>query len=254
MVLLLVVLAALALGALFAWRSSGNDVSGKSVAEDSVSSGPNPQIRISNPRGAVRIEGMEGLKSIEYEVTKYALGRDKDEARQRASEITGDITSEGSLFVIEAGGNRNTGAGYTLRVPKGSPVEAEAGAGEVSVSGVEGEVTVRVTAGDVVVRETRDSVSIEAQRGDVKISDVSTDAGRVEAELDVGDLELEDLVVGTLDARVGTGVATLDGRFSGDGAVLVQTGNIIVEVPPEDTTELDLETLIGDVVRESGGR
>lgn len=251
LMLLLVVLTALALGALLAWRSFDKDVSGKSVAEDSVNSGPTPQLRIANPRGPVRIEGVKNSDSIELEATKYALGSDKDEARKRASEINSDISREGSLFVIETDGGRNTGVGYTLRVPGDSSVEVEAGAGDVSVSGVEGEVMVRAAAGDVVVREARDSVSIEAREGDVKISDVSTDTGRVEAESGVGDLELEDLVVGSLDARVGTGDVILGGRFSGDGTVTVKTGNIVVEVPPEDATELDLEASIGDVVREN---
>lgn len=253
MILLLVILVALALGALFAWRSFGSDISGKSVVKDSINSGPNPQVRISNPRGSIRVEGVNDLQSVEFEVTKYAIGSDEDEARRRASEVTSNLSRDGSVFVIEADERRGTGADYTLRIPEDGSVEVESGAGDVSVNGVEGDVRVSAEAGDVTVSETRGSAYVEAQQGDVEISDVRTDAGRAEVEVGVGDLEIENLVVGTLDARVGTGDVILSGRFSGDGVVLVQTGDVVVEVPPEDTAELELKARIGDVVRQNGG-
>lgn len=254
MVLLLLALLTLAFGALFTWRLFGNDVSGRSLAEESIRSGPNPQVLISNPRGTVRVEGVPNLEAIEFEVTKYALAADRDRARQRASEVRSDISREDSTFVVSTRGGRETGAKYTVRVPAGGSVEVEAEAGNVSVTGMEGEVTVRAEAGDVTVGETRGSVYVEARRGDARISGVRTDAGRVEAEVGVGDLEANDLVVGTLDTFVDTGNVVLSGRFSGDGAILVQTGDIFVGVPAEDVAELELEALVGEVVRENGDR
>lgn len=253
MVLLLSILVVLVLGVFFSWRPVGNDVWGESSAEDSVSSGPNPQIRIFNPRGSIRVEGAEGLGSIELETTRYALGPDAEKARLRASEVSGTISREGPReapeFVVRANGGRNTGAEYTLQVPSGSSVEAETGTGDASVKGLKGNVEIRTESGDVTVSEILHSVAVEVSQGDVSVSDVRTDTGQVEVDVGVGDTEVEDLVVGTLDVRANAGDTVLSGRFSGDGEVLVQTGDIVVGTPPQDVAELELEARVGDVVR-----
>jgi len=58
------------------------------------------------------------------------------------------------------------------------------------------------------------------------------------------------MIVGTLEARVQTGDVTLSGRFSGSGRILVGTGNITANLPPEDTRELTVQTHVGRVVGE----
>ncbi|HZY66902.1 MAG TPA: DUF4097 family beta strand repeat-containing protein [Rubrobacteraceae bacterium] len=252
LILLVVALTLHALGALFAWRSLGDDVSGKSVATDSIDSGPTPNLRISNGSGAVRVEGVEGLESIELEATKHALGSNRDEARRRASEISTNLSRDGAAFVIEAGGERRTGIDYALRVPRGSSVEVESEAGDVQVLGLDGDVTAHAGAGDVTIENAGGSVEVRATRGDVVISDVNTDTGQVAVSVGVGDASMENLVVGPFDARVETGDVILSGRFSGSGEALVQTGDVVVRLPPEDTRELTLEARIGDVVRGAG--
>jgi hypothetical protein len=67
----------------------------------------------------------------------------------------------------------------------------------------------------------------------------------------VGDVSLEDLILGTLEASVEAGDVTFSGRFSGGGRVTVETGDIVARLPPEDTRDLTLETRIGSVLRES---
>ena len=155
------------------------------------------------------------------------------------------------MIVIETDGGRGTGAEYLLRVPSGSAVEVESGAGDVEVSGFFGDVMVVADAGDVTVRNAGNDVMVEAPQGDVVIGDVNTDTGQVELDVGSGDLTLQDLIVGTLEARVGAGDVTLSGRFSGSGRVLVETGSITANLPPEDTRELTLETRVGEVVRET---
>jgi hypothetical protein len=59
------------------------------------------------------------------------------------------------------------------------------------------------------------------------------------------------MIVGTLEARVEAGDVTLSGRFSGSGRVLVETGDITANLPPEDTRELTLETRVGQIMRET---
>ena len=72
-------------------------------------------------------------------------------------------------------------------------------------------------------------------------------------QLGSGDVTLEDLIVGTLEANVEAGDVTLSGRFSGEGRVFVGTGDITADLPSGDATNLALETLVGGVSREPPG-
>jgi hypothetical protein len=244
-------LALLAVAGLLLWRSLGDNLSGTSVARDSIDSGPEPRVRLTNGAGQVRVEGVEGLDSVEYEVTKYAMGPDPAAAKREASEVPVDLSRQDSTFVLETDGGRGTGADYALRVPAGGAVEVESGAGDVEVSGLSGEVKVLAEAGDVTVRSAGSDVKIAAPQGDVVIDDVSTETGQVELEVGSGDVALRDLVVGTLEASVEAGSVTLSGRFSGSGRIFVETGAITANLPPEDTRELTLETSVGQVMRET---
>jgi DUF4097 and DUF4098 domain-containing protein YvlB len=247
-------LALLAVAGLLLWRSLGDNLSGTSVARDSIESGPEPHVRVTSRAGQVRIEGVEGLDSVEYEVTKYAMGPDPAAAKREASEVPVDLSRQDSTFVLETDGGRGTGADYALRVPAGGAVEVESGAGDVEVSGLSGEVKVLAEAGDVTVRKAGSDVTVAAPQGEVVIDDVSTETGQVELQVGSGDVALRDLVVGTLEASVEAGNVTLSGRFSGSGRIFVETGAITANLPPEDTRELTLETSVGQVMRETPGQ
>ena len=243
-------LALLAVAAILLWRSFSESISGTSVTRDSTdAAGSEPRVRLANAAGQVRVEGVKGSRSVDYEATRYAMGADPA-AKQRASEVPVDISREDSKIVIETDGGENTGADYTLRVPTGSSVEVESEAGDVEVSGISGNVTVGAEAGDVTVRDVGGDVKVEAPRGDVSVGDVNTDTGSANLEAGVGDVSLEDLILGTLETSVEAGDVTLSGRFSGGGRVSVETGDIIVMLPPEDTRDLTLETRVGSVLRE----
>ncbi len=247
----LLLLALLTVAALLVWRSLGDELSGTSVARDTVDSGPEPRVRVANAAGKVRVEGVEGLDAIEYEVTRYALGPDPAAAKRSASQVPVDLTREDSTIVLQTDGGRGTGADYALEVPAAGAVEVEAGAGDVEVSGVSGEVTVVAEAGDVTVRGTGSDVAVGSPQGDVTVDDVNTDTGQVELEVGTGDLVLRDLIVGTLEASVESGDVTISGRFSGSGRIFVESGSITANLPPEDTRELTLETNVGNVVRQT---
>jgi Toastrack DUF4097 len=247
----LLLLALLAVVGLLVWRSLGDDLYGTSVARDTIASGPDPRVRLTNAVGQVRVEGVEGLESLEYEVRRYAVASDPVAAKRRASEVPIDLSREDSTIVLETDGGRGTGADYLLRVPSGSTVEVESGVGDVEVSGLSGDVKVVAEAGDVTVRNSGSDVTVEAPQGDVTVGEVNTETGQVELEIGTGDLTLQDMVVGTLEVHVEAGDVTLTGRFSGSGRVLVETGNITARLPPEDTRELTLETRVGEVVRET---
>ena len=244
-------LALLAVAAILLWRSFSESISGTSVTRDSTdAAGSEPRVRLANAAGQVRVEGVKGSRSVDYEATRYAMGADPAAAKQRASEVPVDISREDSKIVIETDGGEDTGADYTLRVPTGSSVEVESEAGDVEVSGISGNVTVGAEAGDVRVRDVGGDVKVEAPRGDVSVGDVNTDTGSANLEAGVGDVSLEDLILGTLETSVEAGDVTLSGRFSGGGRVSVETGDIIVMLPPEDTRDLTLETRVGSVLRE----
>jgi DUF4097 and DUF4098 domain-containing protein YvlB len=238
----LLLLALLAVAAILLWRSLGESISGTSITTDSIdSAGPEPRVRLANAAGQVRVEGVKGSRSVDYEATRYAMAADPAAAKQRASEVPVDISREDSKIVIETDGGEDTGADYTLRVPTGSSVEVESEVGDVEVSGISGNVTVGAEAGDVRVRDVGGDVKVEAPR----------DTGSANLEVGVGDVSLEDLILGTLEASVEAGDVTFSGRFSGGGRVTVETGDIVARLPPEDTRDLTLETRIGSVLRES---
>ena len=249
--LAVLLLAVLAVVGLLVWRSLDDDLSGTSVVRDAVDSGPDPRVRLTNAAGQVRVEGVEDLESVEYEVTRYAMDSDPVAAKRRASDVPVNFSREDSTIVLETDGGRGTGADYLLKVPSGGTVEVESGAGDVEVAGLSGDVTVVAEAGDVTVGNTGSDVTVEAPQGDVTVGDVSTDTGQVELEVGTGDVTLRDMIVGTLEVHVEAGDVTLSGRFSGSGRVLVETGDITANLPPEDTRELTLETRVGEVVRET---
>ena len=244
------ILALLAVAAVLLWRSLGDSISGTSVAKDSIdSAGQEPHVRLTNAAGQVRVEGVEGSDTVEYEATRYAAGSDPAAAKQQASEVHVDITREDSRITIKTEGGGDTGADYALRIPAGASVEVESEAGDVEISGLTG----NVKAGDVTVNDVGGGVKVEAPKGDVTVANVNTDTGGAELEVGAGDVALEDLILGTLEANVEAGSITLSGRFSGDGRVSVEPGDDVASLPAEDTRDLTLQTRVGSVLREPPG-
>ena len=251
LLLAVLILVLLAVAALLLWRSIGDSISGTSVAKDSIdSAGPKPHVHLTNAAGQVRVEGVEGSESVEYEATRYAMGSDPATAKQRASEVPVDISREDSEITIKTDGGRDTGADYALRMPAGGSVEIESESGDVEVSGLTGNIRVDAEAGDVTIDGVGGGVDVSAPQGDVTIANVNTDTGEAELDVGSGDVFLEDLILGTLEAGVEAGSVTLSGRFSGDGRVSVETGDIIARLPAEDTRDLTLQTRVGRVLRE----
>jgi DUF4097 and DUF4098 domain-containing protein YvlB len=251
LLLALLLLALLAVAVVLLWKSFGESVSGTSVTRDSIdSAGPEPHVRLTNAAGRVRVEGVKGSRSVDYEATRYAMAADPAAAKQQASQVPVDISREDSKIVIETDGGEDTGADYALEVPAGGSVEVESEAGDVEISGISGNVKVDAEAGDVTIRDVGGDVEVEAPQGDVSVSNANTDTGSADLEVGSGDVSLEDLILGTLEASVEAGDVTLSGRFSGGGRVSVQTGDIIARLPSEDTRDLILQTRVGSVLRE----
>ena len=250
--LLLLVLPAVA--AVLLWRTLGEEVPGASVARDSIDSGREPKVTVTNGPGDVTVEGINGPEAVEYEVTRYAAAGDPAAARSAASEVPVNVArEEGSTVTLETDGGGETGADYAVRMPAGGGVEVEAEEGDVEVTGLDGDVTVRAESGDVTVRDAAGDVTVEAEQGDVTVGGMRTDTGNLELEVVSGDVTLEDLIVGTLEANVEAGDVTLSGRFSGEGRVSVGTGDVTADLPSGDATNLALHTRVGGVSREPPG-
>jgi DUF4097 and DUF4098 domain-containing protein YvlB len=228
----------------------GDEIPGASVAEDSIDSGREPRVNITNGPGSVRVEGTDG-QAVDYTVTKYAVAGDPEAARSAAAEVPVDVSREGSTVTLETDGGGETGADYAVAMPAGGRLEIEAEEGDVEVEGLDGSVTVRAASGDVAVRDVAGDVTVEAEQGDVVVVGMRTDTGNLELVVGSGDVSLEDLILGTLEATVEAGDVTLSGRFSGEGRVSVGTGDITANVPSGDATNLDLQTLVGGVSREA---
>jgi hypothetical protein len=251
MLLAALILLLLAVAAVLLWRTLGDSISGTSVAQDSIdSAGPKPRVHLTNAAGQVHVEGVKGSNSVEYEATRYAMGPDPAAAKQQASEVPVDISREDSRITIETAGGRDTGVDYDLRVPAGASVDIESEAGDVEVSGLTGNVKVAAEAGDVTIGDVGGGVNVSVPQGDVTVANVNTDTGGAELEVGSGDVFLEDLILGTLEASVEAGNVTLSGRFSGDGRVSVEIGDIIARLPAEDTRDLTLQARVGNVLRE----
>ena len=84
--------------------------------------------------GQVRVEGV-GSESVEISARRYARGSDPAAARENASGVAVDVAREGATVEISSDGGRGTGVDYALRVPRGSRIEVESAAGDVTVEG-----------------------------------------------------------------------------------------------------------------------
>lgn len=246
-----VLVLALLAGAILLWGWYGDQAGGTSLFEDSVAAGPEPVVRLVNGPGQVRVEGVEGLQNVEITAKRYARGSDPAAAKENAAGVEVNLDRSGGDLEISSSGGSGTGVDYALRVPAGARVEVESEAGDVEVSGFSNDISATAGAGDVNVREVRGSVMVEAPKGDVSVEAVSTETGNVVVAAGSGDVTFTDLVVGILQTRVEAGDVELLGRFSGGGLVLVETGDILVRLAPEDTRELDLEARVGEVAREN---
>jgi DUF4097 and DUF4098 domain-containing protein YvlB len=215
-----------------------------------VDTGADPKVTLANTAGQISVEGVQDLRKVEFEATKHALGKDPSTAKQNAADVQVDIAREGGEVSLQTNGGRGSGADYVLRVPTGASVEVESEAGDVDVTGLNGAVSIVAEAGDVRVSKIKDSVRVEAPQGDVSVSEIKTDTGQTELEVGSGDVDLENLIVGTLEASVESGDVIVSGRFSGNGRIFVGTGDITTRLPAEDARELTLEANVGKVERE----
>src|ERR671933_252766 len=91
----------LVVGVVLAWLLYGDRAGGTSVYQDSVDSGAEPMVRITNGLGRVRIEGTEG-ETVEITAKRYARGFGPTSAKENAASIPVDIARDGSTVNISS--------------------------------------------------------------------------------------------------------------------------------------------------------
>lgn len=129
------------------------------------------------------------------------VGTDADRVTVR--ETTRWITDEPSPEMTVAGGVLRLGndcdgwtvfrceTDYRIQVPRDLEVVVDAGAGEISVTGVGGSVSVASEAGDVEgTRLSAAAVTATSDAGDVRLT-FATAPSSLHAETDAGDVEIE---------------------------------------------------------------
>lgn len=214
--LVLLVLLAAILGLLVLWTvgAFGATQTARSAYEDSISAGEEPEITINNERGSLRITGEEDLEQVELQADIYASARDAEAAEQSAAEASVDLARDGSEVTVGGLSGDATGADYELRVPAESAVIVDSGLGGVGSENVAA-LEAELEAGDLNASSVRGPISVEVPQGDVSVSGARSGNGGVTAEIGAGDLALEDVETGDVEAEVESGGASITGPFSG---------------------------------------
>src|SRR5215207_9144933 len=116
-------LLALVIGVVLLRLSYGDRVGGTSVFEDSIETGTEPVVRLTNGLGRVHVEGVAGLESVEISAKRYARGSSSAAAKENAAAVPVNIDNEDWALEISSDESRGSGVDYDLRVPPGSTVE-----------------------------------------------------------------------------------------------------------------------------------
>lgn len=166
-----------------------------------------------------------------------------------------------------------------LWVPEKTSLEVRAKGGPVRIEELVGSVRVRVRDGDLEIRSIEGDVKLRLHQGDVDVEDIhgsldvnSTDgdihaawiSGDVEARSSDGTIRLEHLrgralaktlsgdievteVTGPVEARTESGQLRVSFVGAPEGSLLVERGNIEVQVPPGAGFELDAKVTRGEL-------
>lgn len=212
----------------------------------------NGTVSIQQEVGAVVVQGWE---KPEVHVTAATAGSDRIEDWLQVHE-------DGSLLQLEVRRPRGLFAGFLsidsgvdleLKVPEGTHLEIETGAGPVEVVATRGVVRVQSGSGKVAARQIHGTVSIDAGSGAVELeqiggrADVEVGSGSVAARRIAGDLQIETGsgslsvadVEGSIELETGSGSITVD-RVRGK-LLRTETGGGTVRLTQIDVRELEVE-------------
>jgi Putative adhesin len=157
------------------------------------------------------------------------------------------VASECSLWAHI--GVTDCGASFTIRVPRGTEVQANASSGDVTVAGLTGRVVLDTSSGDVHATDMAGSLVIGSSSGDIEV--VRHRGGELDASSSSGDVDVEvSRPLRRLDLAASSGDVTAvvpDVRYR----VVVATGSgdedVNVQQDPDAARLIDVKASSGDV-------
>ena len=178
--------------------------------------------------GSLKIEGVEGLSSIEVaaEIIIREAGKDRiedfmDNHLRFPLEKIGERAVLKGCFQFDGFPRRFSGdalCNLTVRVPKTIDLAVDDGSGSMAVVNIRGDVSIEDGSGDITVRGVEGDVRVDDGSGDIDIRDVT------------GGLRIDD----------GSGSMTITGI---GGSVTVDDGS----------GDIEIDDVGGDVILESTG-
>jgi hypothetical protein len=215
-----------------------------------------PTIEVRIEDGHVKIQGVEGSRSIEARFEKRARSVDSETASRLLDriEVSGVEAESGARFRLEGrvesvptfGGALR--ADLMLRVPRQVELEIETRDGRIEIEGVEGRV--RAESGDGRIVVERSSGDLRLRTEDGSIVGRHLDA-RIEAATEDGSVELEGtfprLEAATSDG--GIEIDCMEWRDSmEDWVARTEDGAIRVSLPRAASAEIDATVNDGRIV------
>ena len=165
----------------------------------------NARISIRTDRGDISVHP-EGAAEVRVIAKKTLTGWTESEARERARQVSVNITEAGGEFGIHPDARGNSGdrlqVDLEVHVPNTASITARSDRGNVQVLGAAGNVTAGTGNGSVEIRDAGGDVAVDAKHGDIRITGAG---GNVKLTGRGGEVEIADV----------KGEATLDGEFFG---------------------------------------
>lgn len=210
--------------------------------------------------GLVQLDGVSGDIRV--------LGSDRGDVAIDASIERGrfelSATNDRIALRTRSVGGQQSGARYSVTVPRGTRLSIATVSGRVEVRATMGEVAIRSTSGSVEVSGARERLEVSSVSGDIDASDAT---GRVSLETVSGSITA-DQVSGTLGAEAVSGSITLrrmtlrelhakamSGSIRFEGSIAptgtyrlnAHSGTITMTLPANTGASLELETFSGRI-------
>ena len=137
-------------------------------------------------------------------------------------------------------------ANVRLRVPKGTPVQADVVSAEVLLDGLTGTVSARAVSGDVTGTALTGETDLRTVSGDIglKLVDGSFRIGTVSGDITISDGRLTGLSATSVSGDV---MADLEVAPESRTTVTTVSGNVVLRLPGAAGVGIDLRTLSGDL-------
>jgi len=132
---------------------------------------------------------------------------------------------------------------FTIELPVGTPLTANAVTGDITVGGVCGEAELHSASGDIELECGRGNVTLETAAGDVTASDIT---GRLDASSAAGDVSIQNAQA-DVTARSASGDIDLDGVEGDEVSAETVSGEVTFAGPIRDGGRYRFQSHSGDV-------